>query len=103
MGGGENRVVLTLADKVDCLGTSETGARGEIVRIAVAILGGSAREGAVRQVVVDEVGRSRLVADDQVTRGARRLTRGVQHAEQLSVVGAVLVAYRAARREAAAG
>src|ERR1700737_2630873 len=102
MGGGEDRVELALADKVDCLSGSETGAGAEIMRVAVAILGGNAGEDAVRQAVVDEVGCSRLVADYQVTSGTRRLPRGVQYREQLSVVGTVLVAYRAARREAAA-
>ena len=102
MGGGEDRVVLPLADKVDCLGAGETGAGGEIMRGAVAILGRYAGENAVRQAVVDEVGRSRLVADDQVVRGRRRLARGVQDREQLGVVRPVLVADRAARREAAA-
>src|SRR6202048_3914066 len=72
------------------------------MRVAVAIPGGSAGEGAVRQAVVDEVGCSWLVADYQVTSGTRRLARGVQYREQLGVVGTVLVAYRAARREAAA-
>jgi len=102
MGGGEDRVELALADKVDCLSAGKTGAGGEIMRVAVAILGGNAGEDAVRQAVVDEVGCSRLVADYQVTSGTRRLPRGVQYREQLSVVGTVLVAYRAARREAAA-
>src|SRR2546423_15195882 len=102
MGGGEDRVELPLADKVDCLGAGETGAGGEIMRGAIAILGRYAGENAVRQAVVDEVGRSRLVADDQVVRGRRRLARGVQDREQLGVVRPVLVADRAARREAAA-
>jgi hypothetical protein len=42
MAGGEDRVVLSLADKVDRLSASETGAGGEIMRVAVAILGGNA-------------------------------------------------------------
>src|SRR5258708_37751395 len=102
MGGEEDRVVLTLADKVDRRGAGESAAGGEIMRFAVAILGGNAGEGAVLQAVVDEVGGSRLVADDQVTPGTRRLARGGQYREQLGVVGTVFVAYRAARREAAA-
>src|SRR4029077_6371659 len=101
MGGGEDRVELPLADKVDRLSAGKTGAGGEIMRLAVAILGGKAGEDAVRQAVVDEVGCSRLVADDQVKGGARRLACGVQDREQLRMVGTVLVAYRAARREAA--
>src|SRR5260370_32143801 len=102
MGGGEDGVELTLADKVDCLSAGETGAGGEIRRVAVASLGGNAGEDAGGQAVVGEVGCSRGVADYQVTSGTRRLPRGVQYREQLSVVGTVLVAYRAARREAAA-
>src|SRR5580700_6712381 len=102
MGGGEDRVELSLGDKVDCLSAGKTGAGGEIMRVAVAILGGNAGENTIRQAVVDEIGCSRLVADDQVMSGTQRLPRGVQHREQLSVVGTVLVAYRAARREAAA-
>src|ERR1700726_3416042 len=101
MGGGEDRVELALADEGDCLSGGEVGAGGEIMRVAVAILGGNAGEDAVRQAVVDEVGCSRLVAGYQGTRGTRGLPRGVQYREQLSVVGTVLVAYRAARREAA--
>jgi len=64
MAGGEDRVELRLADKVNCLGAGETRAGGEIVRLAVAILGGKAGEDAVGQAVVDEVGCSRLIADD---------------------------------------
>src|ERR1700692_427320 len=102
MGGEEDRVVYTLADKVDRRGAGETGAGGEVMRLAVAILGGNTGEGTVLQAVVDEVGCSWLVADDQVASRTRSLARGVQYREQLGVVGTVLIAYRAARREAAA-
>ena len=102
MGRGEDGIELTLTDQVDRGGAGETGAFGEIMRVAVAILGGNAGEDAVRKAVVDEVGRSWLVADYQVAGWRWRLARGVQHREQLSVVRTVLVAYRAARREAAA-
>ena len=47
MGAGEHRVVLPLSDEVDGLGAGETGAGGEIMRLAVAILGGNAGEDAV--------------------------------------------------------
>ena len=96
MGSGEDRVELPLAGKVDCLGAGETSAGGEIMRVAVAILGGNAGEDTIRQAVVDEVGCSWLVADDEVTRGTRRLARTVQYREQLRVVGTVLVAPRLA-------
>src|SRR5438045_9755870 len=101
MGGGEDRVELPLADKVDCLGAGETGAGGEIMRGAIAILGRYAGENAVRQAVVDEVGRSGLVADDQVVRGRKRLARGVQDRAQLGVGSPGLAPTRAARHEQA--
>src|SRR5206468_4123656 len=96
MAGGEHRVVLSLADEVDRLSSGKTGTGGEIMRVAVSILGGNAGEDAVRHAVVDEVGCSRLVADDQVARRTRRFACGVQDAKKLSVVGTILVADRAA-------
>jgi hypothetical protein len=69
MAGAEDRVEFSLVDKVDCLSAGEAGAFGEIMRLAIAILGGNAGEGAVRQTVVDKVGSARFVADDEISGG----------------------------------
>ena len=58
MRGGEDRIVLPLADKVDCLSASETSTGGEIMRVAVAILGGNAGKDASTETAAEGSGKS---------------------------------------------
>src|SRR5215472_6589571 len=97
MSRAQDRVKLSLADQVQLVGPLESRALGEVVRVAVAVLGGNRLKKAVLPREVDEA-RVR-VADHKDARGPVRFATAVELAEQGRVGRAVLQTDSAVRSE----
>ena len=105
MAGAEDRVVLSLSDKLKRKGTLQAGTRREIVGIAVSVLCRNRRQKAVCRGsvgistgVVNEVGVD--ISDDKVLRRTWRFPRTVESRKQRRVIRSVFSANRAIRGKA---
>src|SRR5215831_1298403 len=93
MSCAQDRVILSLADQIQLVGPLESRALGEVVRIAVAVLGGHRGKDAVLPRKVDKA-RVR-VADHEDARGPVCLAAAIELAKQRRVGRAVLLTHGA--------
>src|SRR5262249_29686981 len=97
MSRARDHVKFSLADPVHLVGPLESRALGEVVRVAVSVLGGHWGKDAVLQREVNEA-RVR-VADHQDTRGPVRLDAALDLSQKRRVGRAVLLTESAVRSE----